>query len=229
MAPSSRLEGPLDAPALEREPGGDRAPPRGAAHHASPRSTGEPRAGHRSARRRSPLPVVDLERRCPQTRARRARRLAADEARRPFDLAAARCCGARCCGSAARSTCCSWSCTTSSPTAGRWACCSRELAALYAAFAPGPALAAAASCRVQYADYAAWQREWLQGEVLEAQLAYWREQLAGRAPVLELPTDRPRPRGAELRGRAARSARCRRGAARRACGRSASARARRSS
>ena len=46
---------------------------------------------------------------------------------------------------------------------------------------------------VQYADYAAWQREWLQGEVLEAQLAYWQQQLAGAPPLLELPTDRPRP------------------------------------
>ena len=45
---------------------------------------------------------------------------------------------------------------------------------------------------VQYADFAVWQRRWLAGEVLAGQLAYWRGQLAG-APVLELPTDRPRP------------------------------------
>ncbi|WP_258397607.1 MULTISPECIES: condensation domain-containing protein, partial [Lonsdalea] len=46
---------------------------------------------------------------------------------------------------------------------------------------------------IQYADYAAWQRRWLQGEVLQSQLAYWREQLADAPPLLELPTDRPRP------------------------------------
>ncbi|MEW6732068.1 MAG: amino acid adenylation domain-containing protein [Acidobacteriota bacterium] len=46
---------------------------------------------------------------------------------------------------------------------------------------------------VQYADYALWQREWLRGEVLEQQLEYWREQLAGVSPLLELPYDRPRP------------------------------------
>ena len=46
---------------------------------------------------------------------------------------------------------------------------------------------------IQYADFAVWQRGWLQGEVLEQQLAYWREQLAGAPPLLELPTDRPRP------------------------------------
>jgi amino acid adenylation domain-containing protein len=45
---------------------------------------------------------------------------------------------------------------------------------------------------VQYADYALWQRQWLQGETLAAQLAYWQEQLA-EVPVLELPTDYPRP------------------------------------
>src|SRR5439155_23666028 len=46
---------------------------------------------------------------------------------------------------------------------------------------------------VQYADFAAWQRNWLQGEVLETQLAYWKRHLADAPPVLELPTDRPRP------------------------------------
>ncbi|MEU0032349.1 amino acid adenylation domain-containing protein, partial [Streptomyces sp. NPDC006335] len=67
----------------------------------------------------------------------------------------------------------------------------RELSALYQAFRTGerdplPPLP------VQYADFAVWQRSWLTGEVLDGQLAYWREVLAG-APVLELPTDRPRP------------------------------------
>ena len=46
---------------------------------------------------------------------------------------------------------------------------------------------------VQYADYAVWQRQWLRGERLERELVYWRERLAGMAPVLELPTDYPRP------------------------------------
>jgi amino acid adenylation domain-containing protein len=46
---------------------------------------------------------------------------------------------------------------------------------------------------IQYADFAVWQRRWLAGEVLEAQLAYWRERLAGPPPVLDLPLDRPRP------------------------------------
>ncbi|HEY52488.1 MAG TPA: amino acid adenylation domain-containing protein, partial [Caldilineae bacterium] len=46
---------------------------------------------------------------------------------------------------------------------------------------------------IQYADFAQWQREWLQGEVLEKQLGYWKEQLGDNPPVLAFPTDRPRP------------------------------------
>src|ERR1043166_1021763 len=68
----------------------------------------------------------------------------------------------------------------------------RELSACYNAFAAGTELRLP-ELPVQYADYAVWQREWLQGEVLEDQLQYWREQLAGVPQVLELPTDRPRP------------------------------------
>jgi surfactin family lipopeptide synthetase A len=52
---------------------------------------------------------------------------------------------------------------------------------------------------IQYADYAVWQRGWLSGEVLEKELRYWREQLK-ELPVLELPTDHPRPAGLAVRG-----------------------------
>jgi amino acid adenylation domain-containing protein len=52
---------------------------------------------------------------------------------------------------------------------------------------------------IQYVDYALWQRDWLQGEVLQSQLAYWRKQLADLSP-LTLPTDHPRPRVQTGRG-----------------------------
>jgi amino acid adenylation domain-containing protein len=52
---------------------------------------------------------------------------------------------------------------------------------------------------VQYADYAVWQREWLQGEVLEREIEYWNKQLE-ELVVLELPTDRPRPAVVSYRG-----------------------------
>ncbi len=68
----------------------------------------------------------------------------------------------------------------------------RELSALYAAYSAGQS-SPLKELPIQYVDFAVWQREWLQGEVLEKQLSYWREQLGGDLPVLELPTDRPRP------------------------------------
>ncbi|MEO5732000.1 MAG: condensation domain-containing protein, partial [Byssovorax sp.] len=67
----------------------------------------------------------------------------------------------------------------------------RELTALYEAFQAGHP-SPLPELPLQYADYAVWQRQWLEGEVLEAQLAYWKKQLGG-LPVLQLPTDRPRP------------------------------------
>ena len=75
----------------------------------------------------------------------------------------------------------------------------REFNALYAAFLEGgqdplPLL------EVQYPDYAAWQRQWLSGERLEAQADYWRRTLAEAPVLLELPTDRPRPPQQDFRG-----------------------------
>ena len=68
----------------------------------------------------------------------------------------------------------------------------QELSALYRAFCDGMPSPLAA-LEVQYADYAAWQRSWPQGEALERQLSYWRTKLGAAPPMLELPTDRPRP------------------------------------
>src|SRR6202034_2051646 len=75
----------------------------------------------------------------------------------------------------------------------------REVAALYRAFAAGEP-SPLAELPVQYGDFAVWQREWMQGENLEREIAYWREHLAGAPPVLELPADRPRPAVQSLRG-----------------------------
>jgi amino acid adenylation domain-containing protein len=75
----------------------------------------------------------------------------------------------------------------------------RELATLYQAFTAGQT-SLLSELPIQYADFAKWQREWLQGQVLEEQLQYWRGQLAGASAVLELPTDRPRPAVQSYRG-----------------------------
>jgi len=67
-----------------------------------------------------------------------------------------------------------------------------ELSAIYEAYARDQQ-SPLANPAIQYADYAAWQRDWLRGEVLQKQLSYWQKQLGGHLPVLDLPTDRPRP------------------------------------
>ena len=77
----------------------------------------------------------------------------------------------------------------------------REVAALYAAFSAGQP-SPLPELPVQYADYAVWQRSWLQGEALDAQLAWWRKQLEGAPAALELPTDFPRPAVQSFRGAA---------------------------
>src|SRR5262245_11722631 len=74
----------------------------------------------------------------------------------------------------------------------------RELTTLYGAFALGEA-SPLEELPIQYQDYASWQRRWLQGEVLERQLAYWKKQLDGVA-VLQLPTDHPRPTAQRFNG-----------------------------
>ncbi|WP_218776814.1 amino acid adenylation domain-containing protein, partial [Nostoc sp. T09] len=68
----------------------------------------------------------------------------------------------------------------------------QQLTQLYPAFAnnqPNPLV----ELPIQYADYAAWQRQWLEAQVQQNQLNYWQQQLATAPPVLELPTDHPRP------------------------------------
>jgi amino acid adenylation domain-containing protein len=68
----------------------------------------------------------------------------------------------------------------------------KEITALYEMFAAGRE-SSLPELSIQYADFAVWQQNWLRGEALEPQLAYWQQQLAGAA-MLELPTDKPRPR-----------------------------------
>jgi Condensation domain len=77
----------------------------------------------------------------------------------------------------------------------------REVGALYDAInegrdSPLPEL------KIQYADYAYWQRSYLRGEALEKRLQYWKKQLDGKLPVMELPSDRPRPSVPSYRGAA---------------------------
>lgn len=77
----------------------------------------------------------------------------------------------------------------------------RELGTLYTAYRSGQPLALP-ELPIQYADFAVWQRQWLQGEELATHLAYWKQQLAGASPVLTLLTDHPRPAVQDYHGAA---------------------------
>jgi non-ribosomal peptide synthetase component F len=145
-----------------------------------------------------PLPVVDLRELSAEERELQAKRLITEESVRPFDLAT---------GPLIRLMllkldetehilllnlhhiiCDDWSIGV----------LIRELSTIYTAFAqdqPSPL----AELPLQYADFAHWQREWLQGEELETQLAYWQKHLGG-IPVLNLPSDRPKPTIQSYRG-----------------------------
>ncbi|MCX7571136.1 amino acid adenylation domain-containing protein [Tumebacillus sp. DT12] len=138
------------------------------------------------------MPVVDLIDLAAEERETEARRLVAEEAQKPFDLTS---------GPLLRAGLVRLSeqehvllLTMHHIISDGWSLnvLVQEMLSLYQAAEAGrettlPQLA------VQYADFAHWQRGWLQGEVLEEQVGYWKQQLGGQLPVLQLPTDRPRP------------------------------------
>ncbi len=142
------------------------------------------------------LPVVNLQE-LPETKRNVAQQLATAEAKRPFNLAQ---------GPLLRVTLLQLSeeehvflLTIHHIIADGWSrgVLLRELAVLYKAFSTGkPSLP---ELPIQYVDFAIWQRQWLQGKELEIQLSYWKQQL-DNLPILELPTDRPRPAVQNFRG-----------------------------
>ena len=137
------------------------------------------------------LPVIDL-RSFPETsREAEAQRLATQEAQQPFDLTA---------GPLLRVTLLQLAeaeytmlLTVHHIVADGWSMgvFIQELTALYRAFSSGQP-SPLTPLPIQYADFGIWQRQWLQGEVLESQLAYWKQELSN-LPVLQLPTDNAIP------------------------------------
>ncbi|HEX2094417.1 MAG TPA: amino acid adenylation domain-containing protein, partial [Longimicrobiaceae bacterium] len=190
LAGAVRLEGPLQVSALERALG------RILERHEVLRTRFEVWEGRPVQVVESavafPLPVEDLAG-DPAGGDREAAVLewAAREARHPFDLAAGPLIRARLLRVSPRDHV--LLVTVHHLVADGWSLevLMRDLAELYAASLEGrpPRLP---GLPVQYADYAVWHAEWLRGRV-EPQLAYWRRELEGSDPVLELPTDRPRP------------------------------------
>ncbi|HEU4556753.1 MAG TPA: amino acid adenylation domain-containing protein [Longimicrobium sp.] len=145
------------------------------------------------------LAVEDLSGLCEADREAAVRRRADEEARRPFDLSAGPLFRAALLRLGADDHVLLLSMHHLVSDGWSMGVLLRELSALYEAYREGgesplPELA------MQYADYAVWQREQVEGKVLERQLAYWRERLAGAPELLELPTDRPRPPTQSYRG-----------------------------
>ena len=138
------------------------------------------------------VPLIDLTSRPQNTGEVEAQRIAAEEAQTPFDLSKGPLVRAKLLKLTDREHVLLL--TMHHIVSDAWSAgvFFQELSALYSAFvesrpSPLPELT------IQYADYAAWQRNFLQGPVLENQIAYWREQLRGAPALLQLPTDRPRP------------------------------------
>ncbi|HEY9850890.1 MAG TPA: condensation domain-containing protein [Leptolyngbyaceae cyanobacterium] len=138
-----------------------------------------------------PLPIVDLRHLPESERKTEAEKLALQEATQPFDLTQ---------GSLLRVTLIQlgkieyWMLLTIHHiVADGWSfgVLFRELSELYEAFSQGEN-SPLAELPIQYADYAIWQRQWLSEKVIESQLNYWQKQLEN-LPVLELPTNHPRP------------------------------------
>ena len=146
-----------------------------------------------------PLAVVELDATTLQERERCAAALAREEAARPFDLALGPLLRATLLRLGERDHLLLF--TMHHIVSDGWSMgvLVREVAALYSAFLAGQP-SPLAELAIQYADYAHWQREYLSGDVLSAQVAYWQQQLAGAPELLALPTDRPRPAVQSYRG-----------------------------
>ncbi len=193
-----RVRGPLDPGALERALTGV------AGRHEALRTRFPERGGVPvqlvEPARRVRLPRVDLAGLPGPAREAELSRLAEREARRPFDLAA----GPLLRGAVVRlgEDDAAVLITVHHVVADGWSVgiLVREVSALYAAHAGGGD-ARLPDLPVQYADFAAWQRARLSGETLERQLAFWRGELRGAPPLLELPADRPRPAAMDGAGR----------------------------
>ncbi|HZH16543.1 MAG TPA: amino acid adenylation domain-containing protein, partial [Archangium sp.] len=197
MPAALRLVGPLDTSALQR------AFSELTRRHEALRTTFSTENGtalqliHPAAE--LPLTWVDLSALPEASREAEARRLATEEAARPFELAR---------GPLLRTTLLRLDeqqhvllMTMHHIVSDGWSMgvLVREVAALYQAFVSGRP-SPLPELPLQYADYALWQRSWLHGEALDSQLSWWKQHLAGAPHALELPTDFPRPPAQSFRG-----------------------------
>ncbi len=190
MIAAYQLQGPLDVPALER------TFTEIVRRHESVRTTFEESAGQarQVIQPATPMhvPVVDLQHLHSIEQAAEVRRLTHEETLRPFDLTKDRLIRAVLLRLSAEEHVLLLSMHHISSDGWSMGVLIQECSALYGAFANGRP-SPLKDLPVQYADFAVWQRNWLQGGVLEKQLAWWKERMAGAPALLELPTDFPRP------------------------------------
>jgi amino acid adenylation domain-containing protein len=138
------------------------------------------------------LPVADLRRLPHQAREHEVQQLLADQARQPFNLAKGPLVRANLLQLGEEEHILSLVLHHTIVDGWSWGILLREISTLYRAFrenkpSPLPDLP------IQYGDFAVWQRDWMKGERLAKLLDYWKQQLQGAPPVLELPTDFARP------------------------------------
>ncbi len=197
LAFAVRFAGSLDVAALRR------AVDALASRQESLRTTFDPRAGQPAqviaAPAPLPLPVADLAGLAGEAREAEALRLAGGEARRPFDLARGPLWRVRLLRLGAGDHLALLTLHHIVSDGESMSILVRELGALYEAFATG-ARDPLPPLLIQYADFAAWQRSVLPAVMETKLLPYWRQRLGGRLPVLELPSDRPRPALQTFRG-----------------------------
>jgi amino acid adenylation domain-containing protein len=138
------------------------------------------------------MPIIDLSRLSESMRESQTVQLAREEAQQPFDLDKGPLLRAKLLHVGANEHVLLLALHHIITDAWSMSILLKEIGELYQAFAtglPSPLL----ELPIQYGHFSRWQREWLQGEVLEKQLAFWRKQLTEVLSALELPADRPRP------------------------------------
>jgi amino acid adenylation domain-containing protein len=144
-----------------------------------------------TAKRSIKLVAIDLSEQPDSDRAAKMHRLINAEARRPFDLSSDLMLRATLIGLGEKDHALVLVLHHIASDGWSMSVLLTELSALYKAFAMGNP-SPLPELPIQYADYAIWQRQWLQGEIIERQLSYWKQRLSGAPAILELPTDRPR-------------------------------------
>lgn len=196
-AAAFRLKGPLDVGALERSLN------RIVERQEALRTTFRGRSGIPvqvvSPARPLPLEVLDLTALEEAARMERVRQLAAEQAHQPFELSRDLMLRASLARLAPEDHCLLLSMHHIASDGWSTRVFLRELAALYGSLVTGRP-ADLPELRIQYGDYARWQRSWLAGEALARQLSYWKRRLEGLPPLLPLATDRPRPPRQSYRG-----------------------------